>query len=349
MLELRGMRAFSLSATRDADSVSFDAQGVFVGGVPLLRSAHVGTERSILTVRQIAELNDELTTRYRLPIDASSKLGALALIAKALSRGDLAMAAIATVQMQFPNPPCLAKGAESADELERRAFELHCSHLLKSNWDPTKHPRAGMPPNPGWFAPATAAPEGPNVVPVMMDPSHKPWERPEIGGGGGAGGPPELPFPRGLPRVSPPSEPLPTPEAPARAPSGLPDTIEPQPKLPFPGGLPPKLAPYTGGKTSGILDIPNHSPIELESGYDGPAANMPPESSGFDLITKSHVEGHAAAIMRDQELMQGTLYINNPDICDTCTKLLPKMLPPGATLDVVLPSGKVVKFRGVGP
>jgi hypothetical protein len=76
---------------------------------------------------------------------------------------------------------------------------------------------------------------------------------------------------------------------------------------------------------------------------------MPPESSGFDLITKSHVEGHAAAIMRDQELMQGTLYINNPDICDTCTKLLPKMLPPGATLDVVLPSGKVVKFRGIGP
>jgi hypothetical protein len=199
MLELRGLRAFSLSAIRDVDGVSFDAQGVFVGGVPLLRSAHVGTEHSTSTVRQISELNDELTTRYRLPIDASSKLGALALIAEAFRRGDLAMAAIATVQMQFPNPPCLAKGAESADELERRAFELHRSHLLKSNWDPTKHPRAGMPPNPGWFAPATAAPEGPDVVPVMMDPRHKPWERPEFGGGGGEGGPPELPFPRGLP------------------------------------------------------------------------------------------------------------------------------------------------------
>lgn len=121
------------------------------------------------------------------------------MIAKALSRGDLAMAAIATVQMQFPNPPCLAKGTDSADELERRAFELHRSHLLKLDWDPTKHPRAGVLPNPGWFAPATGAPEAPNVVPVMMDPRHKPWEKPELGGGGGAGGPPELPFREGCP------------------------------------------------------------------------------------------------------------------------------------------------------
>jgi hypothetical protein len=349
MLVLRGLRAFSLSASRDAERISCDGQGAFVGDVSLLQRAHVAGPATTWTVRPVAELNDELTARYRLPIDVTAKAGALALIAKALNRGDVATAAIATVHMQFPDPPSLAKGVEVADETMRRALELHRSRLLKANWDPAKHPRAGEPPNPGWFAPATTAPEAPSIVPVMMDPRHKPWERPEFGGGGGEGGPPELPFPRGLPRVSPPSEPLPTPEAPAKAPSGPPDTVEPQPKLPFPGGLAPKLAPYTGGKTSGILDIPNHSPIELESGYDGPAANMPPESSGFDLITKSHVEGHAAAIMRDQELMQGTLYINNPDICDTCTKLLPKMLPPGATLDVVLPSGKVVKFRGIGP
>jgi hypothetical protein len=350
MLVLRGLRAFSLSAAQDECGISCDAQGAFAGGVPLLQRAYVGSAAGTWTVRPVAELNDELTARYRLPIDAAAKADALALIANALNRGDLALAAIATVQMQFPDPPSLAKGVESDDATMLRALELRRSRLLKANWDPTKHPRAGVRPNPGWFAPATAAPEAPNVVPAMMDPRHKPWEKPEFGGGGEApGGPPELPFPRGLPRVSPPNEPLPTPEAPAKAPSEPPETVEPQPKLPFPGGLPPKLAPYTGGKTSGILDIPNHSPIELESGYDGPAANMPPQSSGFDLITKSHVEGHAAAIMRDQGLMQGTLYINNPDICDTCTELLPKMLPQGATLDVILPSGKVLKFRGIGP
>ena len=62
--------------------------------------------------------------------------------------------AIVTVQMQFPDPPALAKGVESADELLRRAFELHRSHLLKADpdWE-ARHPRIGMPPNPGWFAP----------------------------------------------------------------------------------------------------------------------------------------------------------------------------------------------------
>lgn len=272
------------------------------------------------------------------------------MIAKALSRGDLAMAAIATVQMQFPNPPCLAKGTDSADELERRAFELHRSHLLKLDWDPTKHTRAGVSPNPGWFAPATGAPEAPNVVPVMMDPRHKPWEKPELAGGGGAGGPPELPFPRGLPRVSPPSEPLPTPEAPARAPSGPPATIEPQPALPFPGGLPPKLAPYVpGGKTSGIFQSPDSPDMALQSGNDGPAASIPLGTDGFDGYTRAHVEGHAAALMRQQNIMDGTLYINNPEICRSCTKLLPEMLPLGARLRVVLPDGTVREFRGIEP
>jgi hypothetical protein len=349
MLVLRGLRAFSLSASRDAERISCDGQGAFVGDVSLLQRAHVAGPASTWTVRPVAELNDELTARYRLPIDVTAKAGALALIAKALNRGDVATAAIATVHMQFPDPPSLAKGVEVADETMRRALELHRSRLLKANWDPAKHPRAGEPPNPGWFAPATTAPEAPNVVPVMMDPRHKPWERPEFGGGGGEGGPPELPFPRGLPRVSPPSEPLPTPEAPARAPSGPPAAVEPQPKLPFPGGLPPKLAPYIpGGKTSGIFVSPNDTTVELQSGYDGPAILMPEESAGFDSYTLGHVEGHAAALMRQQGMTEGTLYINNPEICVSCTKLLPKMLPPGATLRIVLPGGTVTEFKGIG-
>ena len=62
------------------------------------------------------------------------------------------MAAIATVQMQFPDPPPLAKAAESDDEIICRAAELSRSGLLKANWDPAKHPRTGTEPNPGWFA-----------------------------------------------------------------------------------------------------------------------------------------------------------------------------------------------------
>lgn len=72
-------------------------------------------------------------------------------------------------------------------------------------------------------------------------------------------------------------------------------------------------------------------------------------SPGFDGLTLSHVEGHAAALMRQQGNMEGTLYINNPKICGSCTRLLPTMLPPGAVLNVVLPDDSVVQFTGIGP
>ena len=107
MLAMPGMRAFSLAAKRGNEGVSCDASGVFVGGVPLLRPP--SAEKRYWTVRPAAEINEELTARYRLPIDIASKAGALALIAAALNRGDLAMTAIAAVQMQFPDPPPLAK------------------------------------------------------------------------------------------------------------------------------------------------------------------------------------------------------------------------------------------------
>jgi nucleic acid/nucleotide deaminase of polymorphic system toxin len=351
MLELRGMRAFSLSAAWDANGISFDAQGVFVGGVPLFKNAYLDNGHSALTVRPVAELNGELTARYRLPIDASSKLRSLALVAKALNRGDLAMAAIVAVQMQFPNPPFLAKGTETADELMRRALELRCSRLLKANWNPAQHPRAETPPNPGWFAPIGTEPVTASPVLAAAPRGFWPWQKPEILEGGGGGGVPrgtlELPFPRGLPRFLSPGGS--SPKAPSGSSSTPPPAVEPQPTLPFPGGLPPKLAPYVpGGKTSGIFQAPNNVTIELESGYEGPAASMR-GSSGFDGITLAHVEGHAAALMREQGIAEGTLYINNPEICASCTHLLPKMLSPGARLRVVLPDGTVKEFRGVGP
>jgi hypothetical protein len=316
MLELRGLRTFSLSTGRDADGISCDARGAFVGNVPLLKRAHISGASSQWVVRPVAELNDELTARYRLPIDVTLKVGALAFIANAFNRGDLAIAAIATVQMQFPDPPSLAKGVESADDTTRRALELYRSRLLNANWDSAKHPRAGAPPNPGWFAPVQGGSEAPlrvsgNDIPGRI------LQPLETGGGGGGGFAPASEF---------------------------------QPTLPFAGGLPLKLAPYVpGGKTSGIFRGPNGPAIGLESGYDGPAASIPQGSAGFDAYTLSHVEGHAAALMRQQGITEGTLFINNPEICVSCTKLLPEMLPPGASLRVVLPDGTVREFRGVGP
>jgi hypothetical protein len=89
--------------------------------------------------------------------------------------------------------------------------------------------------------------------------------------------------------------------------------------------------------------------IELQSGIPGPAASIPLGTDGFDGVTRLHVEGHAAAFMRQEGITEGTLFINNPEICVSRTKLLQEMLPPGGRLRVVLPDGTVMEFRGISP
>jgi len=100
-----------------------------------------------------------------------------------------------------------------------------------------------------------------------------------------------------------------------------------------------------GGKTNALLRT-IQGDTELISGFDGPASSMPSRSPGFDIITRSHVEGHAAALLQQQNINEGTLFINNPTICSSCSRLLPRMLPSGTMLNVVLPDGTVVPFAG---
>jgi hypothetical protein len=234
MFAMQGLRMFSLAPYRDSSRISCDSQGAFVGDVALLKHAQRG-DGTVWTARPAAELNAVLTACYRLPIDVSAKVGALALIASALNRGDLAMAAIATVQMQFPDPPVLAKGIDTAEEFLRRAIELHRSHLLKIYWDPAKHPRAGTPPNPGWFAQLTAEPETANVVPAAMIGNR--WDKPVIFDGGTAGG--------GIPRFSPP-EPAPRPPLPPE-PVAPPESVPQARRFPKLPPLPPPPGPGSGG------------------------------------------------------------------------------------------------------
>jgi hypothetical protein len=115
------------------------------------------------------------------------------------------------------------------------------------------------------------------------------------------------------------------------------------------GETQPKLAPYKpGSPTSGIFKAGDVT-IELKSGYNGPALNMPDGSPGFDSYTRAHVEGHAAALMRQLGVSEAWLRINNPEICDSCTGLLERILPPGAILHVILPDGTEVTFKGLAP
>jgi len=351
MFAMPGLRAFSLAAERASNAVSCGVTGVFVGDVPFLQTVGNGPTTQWI-VRALPDLNEELSVQYGLPIDVAAKANALALIASAFNRGDLAMAAIATVQMQFPDPPQLAKGRESEDEIARRALDLHRSRLLKF-WDPAKHPRTGTPPNPGEFAPVPGGTETAPIIPVAS--SWWPWnwaqpgKKPFVPGGSVAppgtvgvplfgGGVPRLPSPAGAPAA---------PRPPAGAPAPAWSPPDPKSKLPFMGQSEPQLAPYReGGKTSGIFRAPGMTPIELQSGYDGPAENMPAGSSGFNGVTLSHVEGHAAALMRQTGVSEAWVEINNPQVCGSCRAELPRMLPPGATLHVILPNGEDVTFKG---
>ena len=98
------------------------------------------------------------------------------------------------------------------------------------------------------------------------------------------------------------------------------------------------VAPYAGKKSTGILET-TEGDFYLISGKKGPASSMPPKSSGFNGYTKTHVEGHAAALMHQLGLTEARVYVNNPKICGSCTRYLPRMLPPGSKLEVITPIG----------
>jgi hypothetical protein len=133
-------RRFGLSE-QHGQGVSCDEKGVFVGAVPLVEPCHGCAGLKKFRPRPLADLNCDLSKRYGLPVDLSAKTAGLAAIARALSRGDVLHAQIATLHLQIPDPPPLAKVAPSMSEVLGLAKELRASGPLKADWDPSKHPR----------------------------------------------------------------------------------------------------------------------------------------------------------------------------------------------------------------
>jgi len=163
------LRFFRLSD----EGVRCDESGLFVGGAPILaRSPRLGGGHC-WAQRSPDDQNRDLRARYGFPIDVAAKRGGLDGVARALERGDLALAQISALLLRFPDPPSLAKGDAAGGSVEL-AEQLIESGLLKADWDSSKHPRTGEPPNPGWFAPkddapAQAAQNGFEPRPTMTD------------------------------------------------------------------------------------------------------------------------------------------------------------------------------------
>ncbi len=136
--------------------IECDAGGLRVGGIALLARDAKGA----WTRRDERDLNRELSKLYALPLDLGRMRRRIDAVAAALGNGDLARAQIGALLLQLPDPPASTGAQHGALEKRRLVHDLVACGLLKADgdWD-EEHPRTGAPPNPGWFAPKSGAPE----------------------------------------------------------------------------------------------------------------------------------------------------------------------------------------------
>ena len=139
------------------DAVECDDDGPRVGGIALLRRTGSRPGAPRWRLPPLAEIERALARAYGCEIGAAGKLGGLSVVADALDKGELARAQIATLLLRLPDPPPCGANAVDRANLEKRLAD---SGLLK-DWDRDRHPRAGVAPNPGWFAPT----DGENASP----------------------------------------------------------------------------------------------------------------------------------------------------------------------------------------
>jgi len=152
------MPEFHLSRLR-TNGVSCDADGAFVGAIPLLNRLQKG-DKDAWHPRDCEELSEEISELYGLPVDISPKTGGLKAVANALNKGDVTRAQIATVLLGIPDVPPLSKDVRSRGRMIKLIRDLEWSGMLK--WDSDEHPRwpAGTPDDKGGKKGGKFAPKG---------------------------------------------------------------------------------------------------------------------------------------------------------------------------------------------
>lgn len=134
------IREFRLSPAGAKRGVSCDANGAFVGAIPLLeRSNEDGQE--LWNPRDYTQLSKQIGSDFGLPVDMSSKIGGLKAICNALNDGDIARAQVAAVLLAIPDAPPLVKSARSRNDIIKFIRDLDWSGMIKADWDADEHPR----------------------------------------------------------------------------------------------------------------------------------------------------------------------------------------------------------------
>jgi hypothetical protein len=117
-------------------------------GLVLGRTALIERRDGRFVVRERCEIEQLLRRAYQLNVVADRLMPGLATVVAALNANDQALARIAAVHLRIPDLPDLAA---------RDAMEAADILIKSADWNPALHPRAGTPPNPGWFAPTDGA------------------------------------------------------------------------------------------------------------------------------------------------------------------------------------------------
>jgi hypothetical protein len=132
MADLFGTKASDLMSTPQP-GVTCNAQGAYVGSVPLLQRQRDASGQESWVPRPIPELNADLKEHYGLPVDLSGKANGLAYIAGALNRGDVFRAQIAMQQMKLPSAPAPAHSNDNAPGRSRSPI-VKAQELLIEPW-----------------------------------------------------------------------------------------------------------------------------------------------------------------------------------------------------------------------
>jgi len=145
-------------------------QGLVLGRTPLIERRN-----GRFVVRDQSEIECLLSRAYRGGLPLQRLMAGLANVAKALNGNDLCLADIAAVHLRIPALP---------DHAARQELEAADTLIKSADWNPALHPRAGTPPNPGWFAPTDGSDQ--ELSPVRTAENQSPnqaSDAPTVGGG----------------------------------------------------------------------------------------------------------------------------------------------------------------------
>jgi hypothetical protein len=164
-------RIWRLSENTGDDNLGLSCteQGLMLGRTPLIERRD-----GRFVARARSEIEQLLSCAFQSNVVVDRLMPGLATVAAALNANDQALARIAAVHLRIPDLP---------NQAARDAIEAADVLIKSADWNPALHPRAGTPPNPGWFAPTDGADNESSSTRTAQndDPTHRSDASPNAG------------------------------------------------------------------------------------------------------------------------------------------------------------------------